>query len=204
MPEAWSGMSSGTPLAWGLSETFAVVVFVIIGIFAVLLVARIHVEDIPDICRNIVAKFRGDAAQVKASDGDEQFPNEVRLGDDTLEFADGVPAHDGTDDEDDEDDNAEPNLLKRISRFFSRNRHHEEDTSLDSYQGDDPFTQAASRHGQAAETSLDDERGTTQGHAIRHGACHGNVICDAADATDVAGRACGGVGQRDRRSAVRG
>lgn len=156
------GYVVGTPLAWGLSETFAVVVFVIIGIFAVLLVARIHVEDIPDICRNIVAKFRGDAAQVKATDGDEQFPNEVRLGDGTLEFADGVPAHDGTDDEDDEDDNAEPNLLKRISRFFSRNRHHEEDTSLDSYQGDDPFTQAASRHGQAAETSLDDERGTTQ------------------------------------------
>lgn len=156
------GYVVGTPLAWGLSETFAVVVFVIIGIFAVLLVARIHVEDIPDICRNIVAKFRGDAAQVKPTDGDEQFPNEVRLGDGTLEFADGVSAHDGTDDEDDEDDNAEPNLLKRISRFFSRNRHHEEDTSLDSYQGDDPFTQAASRHGQAAETSLDDERGTTQ------------------------------------------
>lgn len=156
------GYVVGTPLAWGLSETFAVVVFVIIGIFAVLLVARIHVEDIPDICRNIVAKFRGDTTQTKAADGDEQFPNEVRLGDDTLEFADGVPAHDGTDDEDDEDDNAEPNLLKRISRFFSRNRHHEEDTSLDSYQGDDPFTQAASRHGQAAETSLDDERGATQ------------------------------------------
>ena len=155
------GYIVGTPLAWGLSETFAVVVFVIIGVFAVLLVARIHVEDIPDICRDIVAKLRGADVQVE-NGGDEQFPNEVRLGDGTLEFADGVPAHDGTDDEHEGGDEAKPGLLARISRFLSRNGHQETDTSLDSYQGDDPFTQAASRHGQTAETSLDDGHGTTQ------------------------------------------
>lgn len=161
------GYIVGTPLAWGLSETFAVVVFVVIGVFALMLIARIHVEDIPVIWHNIVSKLRGRQTegqeQAEGDARDEQFPNEVRLDGSTLELAEGVPAHDGTDDEQSDDEaDAEPGLLARISRFFSRRKHEETDTKLDSYQGDDPFTQAASRHGQAAETSLDEHQGTTQ------------------------------------------
>ena len=160
------GYIVGTPLAWGLSETFAVIVFAIIGLYSLMLIVRIHVDDIPRIWNNLVSKLRG----AKATDEDghedrdkaERSPNEVRLDDDELEFAEGVPRHDGSDEDQDDGEQGGNGFLDKIRGFFQRKKQEKDDTKLDSYQGDDPFTQAASRHGEAAETSLDGDHGSTR------------------------------------------
>lgn len=143
------GFVLGSPLAWGLSDAFAIIVFVVIGLFALLLITRTHVTDLPDNARALRERFGGTA---KADADDDQFPNEVRVGDDTLAFADGVPAHDGSDDG---TDDRKPAKQGFFARLFAR-RHHDDDRSLDRYAGDDPFDHAADRHGDAAETSLRD------------------------------------------------
>lgn len=140
------GFMLGSPLAWGLSNVFAIIVFVVVALFALLLITRTHVTDLPDNVRALRDRMQGRAP---GADGDEQFPNEVRLGDETLSFASGVPSH-----EDGEQDQTPPTArLGLFARLFSRRRK-DDDASLDRYAGDDPFDHAADRHGMAAETSL--------------------------------------------------
>ena len=74
-------------------------------------------------------------------------------GDETLAFAAGVPAHDGTDETESDSVGAKGGWFSRLFRRKSAEK--TDDASLDRYAGDDPFSHAASRHGQAAETSLD-------------------------------------------------
>ncbi len=81
---------------------------------------------------------------------DRQFPNEVRVGDDTLAFADGVPAHDGSDEE-----SGAARKSGFFARLFHRHRLEDSDAGLDHYAGEEAFLNAASRHGEAAETRLD-------------------------------------------------
>ena len=141
------GFVIGSPLAWGLSQTFAIIVFVVSALFSVLLITRTHVTDIPDTVRSLAGK----APRKRTDDEDDrQFPNEVRVGDDTLAFADGVPAHDGSDEE-----SGAARKLGFFARLFHRHRHEDSDAGLDHYAGDEAFLNAASRHGEAAETRLD-------------------------------------------------
>ena len=148
------GFFLGSPLAWGLSKAFAIVVFVVVGLFSLLMITRTHVTDLPNVARGLFARATGKPMS-SASDEDaqsEQFPNEVRVGDGTLAFAEGVPTHDGSDEQEDESAARKPGLF---SRLFSRSRRKkDEDRSLERYEGDDPFANAANRHGEAAETSL--------------------------------------------------
>ena len=148
------GFVLGSPLAWGLSNVFAIIVFVVVGLFAVLMITRTHVTDLPDNARALQARIQGERKTSGTNDGD-QFPNEVRVGDETLNFAEGVPAHDGTDGAGDGSKTAgKPAKEGFFARLFSRRRKTDDDRSLDRYAGDDPFDHAADRHGQAAETSL--------------------------------------------------
>lgn len=160
------GFFLGSPLAWGLSNAFAIIVFVIVALFSLLMITGTHVTDLPDDVRALVAKIQGKpfkpgakaAGNGKDADGGEndQFPNEVRVGDTTLAFADGVPTHDDDDENDDADDgDAKPGFFARL---FGRVRGGGEngDSHLDKYAADDPFDKAASQHGATAETPVVD------------------------------------------------
>lgn len=139
------GFIIGSPLAWGLSQTFAIIVFVIAALFSILLLTRTHVTEIPD----KIGRLRKGEPE---SQEDEEFPNEVKVGDSTLSFAQGVPSHDGTDS--DGDDGKRPSLFARIGAFFHRKPADGDGSRLERYAGDEAFLNAATRHGQAAETTL--------------------------------------------------
>ncbi|WP_419004012.1 DNA translocase FtsK [Bifidobacterium pullorum] len=141
------GFVLGSPLAWGLSEAFAIAVFVIVGLFSLLLITRTHVTDVPQRVGSVMDRVRGN----QQADERPQFPNEVRVGDGTLSFAEGVPSHDGGDDGTDGSRSVRKGWL---SRLFSKASGKRTDRTLERYEGDDPFDHAASRHGDAAETRV--------------------------------------------------
>ena len=163
------GFVLGSPLAWGLSKAFAIVVFVVVALFSLLLITRSHVTDLPDKAHEIAerlgrARSASSSARTDGGDETEQFPNEVRLGDTTLALADGVPAHDGTDETD--DSAAKPSWF---SRLFRRRAKDDDDRSLDRYAGDEAFERAAVHHGQSAETPLVPRTASSAGmsHAVQ-------------------------------------
>ena len=141
------GFVLGSPLAWGLSEAFAIAVFVIVGLFSLLLITRTHVTDVPQRVGSVMGRVRGN----QQADERPQFPNEVRVGDGTLSFAEGVPSHDG---DDDGTDGSRSVRKGWFSRLFSKASGKRTDRTLERYEGDDPFDHAASRHGDAAETRV--------------------------------------------------
>ena len=141
------GFVLGSPLAWGLSEAFAIAVFVIVGLFSLLLITRTHVTDVPQRVGSVMDRVRGN----QQADERPQFPNEVRVGDGTLSFAEGVPSHDG---DDDGTDGSRSVRKGWFSRLFSRASGKRTDRTLERYEGDDPFDHAASRHGDAVETRV--------------------------------------------------
>ena len=153
------GFVLGSPLAWGLSKVFAVIVFVVVGLFSLLMITRTHVTQVPDRVRTIAAMISQRSLHPRqepdSAAQQDQFPNEVRVGDgdETLAFAEGVPAHDGTDETESDSGDVKGGWFSRLFRRKSAEK--TDDASLDRYAGDDPFSHAASRHGQAAETSLD-------------------------------------------------
>lgn len=165
------GFVLGSPLAWGLSDAFAIIVFVVVGLFSLLMITRTHVTDLPDNVRALRERLQSDGKKKNTSrtnaDSD-QFPNEVRVGDDTLAFAEGVPAHDGSDEQGDElaDSAQNSGIFGWLSHLFDRKHRGDEDRSLDRYAGDDPFDHAADRHGAAAETSLIDPTATMSGRTV--------------------------------------
>lgn len=141
------GFVLGSPLAWGLSEAFAIAVFVIVGLFSLLLITRTHVTDVPQRVGSVMDRVRGN----QQADERPQFPNEVCVGDGTLSFAEGVPSHDG---DDDGTDGSRSVRKGWFSRLFSKASGKRTDRTLERYEGDDPFDHAASRHGDAAETRV--------------------------------------------------
>ena len=149
------GYVLGCPLAWGLSKAFAIIIFVVVILFSLLLITHTRVTDIPDGLRMMGGRFGVGSGKTHADDEAEQFPNEVRVGDTTLAFAEGVPSHDGTDAGD--DDQATRGLFSRMSQWFSlRRRGKDEQGKLDHYAGDEAFLNAASSHGETAETMVQD------------------------------------------------
>ena len=149
------GYVLGCPLAWGLSKAFAIIIFVVVILFSLLLITHTRVTDIPDGLRMMGDRFGVGSGKTHADDEAEQFPNEVRVGDTTLAFAEGVPSHDGTDAGD--DDQATRGLFSRMSQWFSlRRRGKDEQGKLDHYAGDEAFLNAASSHGETAETMVQD------------------------------------------------
>ncbi len=134
------GFVIGSPLAWGLSAPFAIVVFVLLALFSLLMIARMSIGDVASSVRGL---FRRQGKAAEAGDDDE-FPDEVRVGDAVLPVAAGVPSHDGDDEETQYPPSVRTGFLARLSRFFHRGKD-PEDGSLDSYAGDDAFISASAR-----------------------------------------------------------
>ncbi len=132
------GFALGSPLAWGLSKTFAAIFFVIVAVFALLLIFQVHVLDIFDWVRAF-SNGKGENASDDAET--EAYPNEVRFDDGTLDMAPGVPTHDGRG-QDGEDDKASAGG-NWFQRLFRRRKSSGDDDRLEYYEADDPFTQAA-------------------------------------------------------------
>ena len=148
------GYVLGCPLAWGLSKAFAIVIFVVVILFSLLLITNTGVQEIPDKVRALKVRF-GFGANKKVDDETEQFPNEVRIGDTTLSFAEGVPAHNGADDVAAE--KKKPMPLSLIKQWISsKSKKQGAQDGLDHYDGDEAFRNAAERHGETAETMLDE------------------------------------------------
>ena len=119
-----------------------------------LLITNTGVQEIPDKVRALKVRF-GFGANKKVDDETEQFPNEVRIGDTTLSFAEGVPAHNGADDVAAEKKKPMPfSLIKQW--ISSKSKKQGAQDGLDHYDGDEAFRNAAERHGETAETMLDE------------------------------------------------
>lgn len=157
------GFALGSPLAWGLSSVFAVVIFVVVAIFSLLLIVKLDITKIPERLHDWSQRRKNggeDDAVDQNADVDaqnEQFPNEVRVGDETLQLAEGVPTHDGT--EDGNESIEAPQPRKRgigafFSRFFGHSDDDGDDGKLERYAGDEAFDRAADLNGQTDETQL--------------------------------------------------
>ncbi|MBB2955348.1 S-DNA-T family DNA segregation ATPase FtsK/SpoIIIE [Bifidobacterium commune] len=155
------GFVLGSPLAWGLSSVFAVAIFVVLAIFSVLLIARVDITKIPDRFHDwSERRYNADVSEGRDADEtaslNERFPNEVRFGDETLELAPGVPAHDGSDDA--MADDASRSRKGSIGAFFSRVFRHpggnDNREGLDRYAGDEAFDRAADLNGHTGETGI--------------------------------------------------
>jgi DNA segregation ATPase FtsK/SpoIIIE, S-DNA-T family len=154
------GYVLGCPLAWGLSKAFAIIIFVVMIFFSVLLITGTHVNELPDVMHTLAMEL-GVISDGKHDEQSEQFPNEVRVGDTSLAFAQGVPSHDGTDVERLGDSG--PGLIARVSQWFTSRKHRSSGQGrLDHYAGDEAFLNAATSHGEAAETRLEDSYAQTE------------------------------------------
>lgn len=159
------GFALGSPLAWGLSSVFAVIIFVVVAIFSLLLIVRLDITKIPERLQDWSQRRKNgdvgesdvDSENTSVDAQSEQFPNEVRVGDETLQLAEGVPAHDGSDEENVSDETEQPRK-RGIGAFFSRIFGHSDsddgDGKLEHYAGDEAFDRAADLNGQTDETQL--------------------------------------------------
>ncbi|NEG95816.1 DNA translocase FtsK [Bifidobacterium sp. SMB2] len=165
------GFVLGSTLSWGLSKVFAIILFVLMAFASVLLITRTHVAEIPQRVNDLVAGVTGVRGDKDSDAGHGDFPNEVRVGDDTMAFAEGVPAHDGSDGESGEN-------IPWWRRLFLRYRGNDgrEDGKLDEYAADRAFDKAASTHGQTAETSLVDRRDDLPPHQPRAVVSNASVV----------------------------
>ncbi|MDF7664085.1 DNA translocase FtsK [Bifidobacterium sp. ESL0763] len=156
------GFVLGSPLAWGLSRIFAVLIFVVVAAFALVLIARLDISQFAERMHDSWRRRRdgksGDGDGDEFDDDQERFPNEVRVGEGTLELAEGVPTHDG--DDDGAADDASRPRRHGIGAFFSRIFGHGADddgvAKLERYAGDEAFDRAADLNGQTDETPIVD------------------------------------------------
>ncbi|WEV72920.1 DNA translocase FtsK [Bifidobacterium sp. ESL0790] len=154
------GFVLGSPLAWGLSPVFAVIIFVLVALYSLSLIARLDVTKLPGRIHDLFSRHDDAEAQDIAGNGlDAQFPNEVQLDGATLPLAAGVPTHDGNDEIDDAD-SGDAKASKRgirgfFSKIFSRSGNAgDDDAKLDHYAGDDAFDKAAVLQGRTDETPI--------------------------------------------------
>ncbi len=144
------GFALGSPLSWGLSKSFAVLIFVVTALFALLLITRMHVSEVPERVRSVFGHPR---AAADGADDTEQFPNEVRVGEGTLSFAQGVPSHDDADEMRQPLDGggAKSGLWSKLLSRFSRKDADADGGALDRYENDTAFDKAARSHGESAQ-----------------------------------------------------
>ena len=77
-----------------------------------------------------------------------------------MQMAEGVPAHDGSDDDAEAQPERKPGFFARL---FRRKPKQDSDDRLDEYAGDEAFSHAAKQHGEAAETRLGAPRTVSSG-----------------------------------------
>lgn len=134
------GFILGSPLAWGLSKVFAVIFFLVVAVFALMLVFQVHVKDLIEGLRNLNSRGRS----VGSPDSGAENPSkEGWQGDETLDLAPGVPSHDGQDQENQNTTGTSPHRGSWLRRLFHRGENDKRDARLEHYEADDPFDQAA-------------------------------------------------------------
>lgn len=135
------GFILGSPLAWGLSKVFAVIFFLVVAVFALMLVFQVHVKDLIEGFRALTSQGGSVGSQ---GSGTENPPKEGWQGDETLALAPGVPTHDGQDQEDQNTNGGTgPHRESWLRRLFHRKESDKKDARLEHYEADDPFDQAA-------------------------------------------------------------
>ncbi|MCI1636028.1 FtsK/SpoIIIE family DNA translocase [Bifidobacterium sp.] len=157
------GFVLGSPLAWGLSKAFAIVLFVVAALFAVMMISHLHVADLPNLSSTVAAKLRGQSPKQDVQD--EALTDDSVAGDDTIVFAQGVPTHE---DDDTSTEDAAGSKRSWFSRLFRRGRDEDDNRRLDRYEGDDAFEKAASQHGKVDQTTIDNGRATDETAVLPH------------------------------------
>ena len=141
------GFSLGSPLAWGLSNTFALAIFVIIAIFALLMILKLHVTDITQFVSSVIFKKSRD---VKDNPDDESYDSKdlSSANSENLEFAEGVPTHDASEGEKSRRTLHNSVISKIFNTLFGSKKKDNNSELLDAYAGDDAFISASSKPNQ--------------------------------------------------------
>ncbi|OZG54314.1 cell division protein FtsK [Alloscardovia macacae] len=189
------GHALGSPLAWGLSAPFAVVIFVFIAIFALLMITQVHIAEIP----RILGLSRKDDGESDVEQ-EAEFDGDVTGGE--LRFAAGVPHHDGTDEDE------EPVRLPWWKKLFNRVRHEDTDTSLEEYEGDNAFANGVrvqddshANRQSTARPRFEDEIGDTRVMGAGSSPAGRQIVSDAAGVASHALDAAGAVGAAGAQAA---
>lgn len=151
------GFILGSPLSWGLSSVFALIIFVIIAFFAILMISRLHVTDISRCASGFFAKCFKNKSSEDSEDSDDEKESE------SLKFAEGVPTHDEESSQDAKNTSLSSTILKLWKSLFNHKKNDNSKELLDEYAGDDAFSHAAAVHREASEELEDDgfKRGRT-------------------------------------------
>ena len=152
------GFALGSPLSWGLSRIFALIIFAIISIFSVLMIARLHVTDITQFFAGLFSnKSNTNKSKKSKEKSTTNNSDDISKDDhdddseDSLEFADGVPTHDEESSEKSSNDSKGSVLHKLWKSLFNRKKNSSDEELLDEYAGDDAFSHAAAVHGDTSE-----------------------------------------------------
>lgn len=188
------GFAVGSPLAWGLSKVFAIIVFVLLAIFALMLIFQVHIDVLlAPITKHLENKNQS-GEQSEAGAGSDHFPNEIRVGNDTIAFAEGVPSHDENDVVGaDSEETAEKPLSGWLHKIFHRKSNKDDRSRLDHYEADDPFDRAAIIQNKEGDSADADMVGQSN-HAIRtadipsvQGMNHTDVSKESVSADELSG-----------------
>lgn len=141
------GFSLGSPLAWGLSKTFALAIFVIIAIFALLMILKLHVTDITQFVASVIFKKSID---VKDNPDYESYDSKdlSSANSENLEFTEGVPTHDVSEGEKSRRTLHNSIISKLFNSLFGSKKKDNNSELLDTYAGDDAFLSASSKANQ--------------------------------------------------------
>ena len=164
------GFVLGSPFSWGLSRTFALVLFTLILLFSLLLISRLHVTDISAFFMRVIknnSKKSSDKSSDKSSEkshkdsrlvssSSDYVDNTSNSNGDALEFAEGVPTHEISDEQ--EVNETKPSLFKWIRSLFNSKNKNDNKELLDKYAGDDAFDSAAFVHGVSNEEPVNHTR----------------------------------------------
>ena len=155
------GFAFGSPLTWGLSKAFSVILFLIVGLLSLLLITGITMTDISSYGHRLRLRMEDEHDRKAAGESsgksdrkDQGTDAPVAANDETLVLADGVPTHDEPMKSETRSDGSSWKAWWR--RLFSGTLGaKDDDGKLDSYAADTAFDKAARSHGDSAETSVE-------------------------------------------------
>ena len=150
------GFALGSPISWGLSRIFALIIFVIFALFSILLITRLHVTDVAQFLVGLFANKTKNSANSSDNTENSVSKDDNKDSQKPLEFAEGVPTHDESSEKNKK--TAENSVLSKLwNSLFNRKKNNNKDELLDEYAGDDAFSHAAAVHGDANEEIQSDE-----------------------------------------------
>ncbi|KAA8831556.1 FtsK/SpoIIIE family DNA translocase [Bifidobacterium tissieri] len=155
------GFAFGSPLTWGLSKAFSVILFVIVGLLSLLLITGITMTDISSYGHSLRLRMEdehdrkaADESSGKSDRKDRGTDTPAAANEETLVLADGVPTHDEPAKSENRSDGSSWKTWWR--RLFSGTLGaKDDDGKLDSYAADTAFDKAARSHGDSAETTVE-------------------------------------------------